>query len=178
MEPARTHLSTVVDNSPVTSGVDTSPESDDAGGVLSYEEWVKKNMDTQQYVPSFMMEEEVDKIGDLMEEILFHHKCYNCYKFLCCGGNVFHEVNCWAQELKTAMTIYGIQQIYKYRIDVLRGCMKEWKDWAFEAFDREKHYTRWRFGPQHVGLFVRCFKCDFCSEIDGKNCHVLYHKHC
>ena len=64
MESAGTHLSTVVDNSPVTSGVDTSPESDDAGGVLSYEEWVKKNMDTQQYVPSFMMDEEVDKIGD------------------------------------------------------------------------------------------------------------------
>ena len=82
MEPAGSLLSTVVENSPAPSGGTMSPENDDVGGVLSYEQWVKKNMDTQQYVPSFMMDEEVDKIGDLMEEILFHHKCYNCYKFL------------------------------------------------------------------------------------------------
>ena len=83
MEPVGSLLSTVVDNYPATSGGTKSPENEDVGGVLSYEQWVKKNMDTQQYVPSFMMEEEVEKIGDLMEEILFHHKCYNCYKFLC-----------------------------------------------------------------------------------------------
>ena len=75
------------------------------------------------------------------------------------------------------MTIYEIQQIHKYRIDLLHGCMKDWKDWAFEFFQREKHYTRWCFGPQHVGLFVRCFKCEFCCVCNGKKCYVLYHKH-
>ena len=51
--------------------------------MLSYEQWVVKNMEIQQYVPSFMMDDEAEKIGDLMEEILFHHKlkCFNCYKF-------------------------------------------------------------------------------------------------
>ena len=174
MEPT---LSTVGENSEATSG-EVSPETDDVAGVLSYEQWVVKNMEIQQFVPSFMMDDESEKLGDLMEEILFHHKCYNCYKFLCCGGNVFHEVNCWGQELKQDMTIYGIQQIYKYRIDVLRGCMKDWKEWAFEGFQREKHFMRWRFGPQHIGLFVRCFKCEVCCVKDGKSCHVLYHKHC
>ena len=80
MEAVGSLLSTVVDNSPASSGGNTSPENDDTAGVLSYEQWVAKNMDNQQYVPSFMIDDESEKIGELMEEILFHHKCYNCYR--------------------------------------------------------------------------------------------------
>ena len=83
MEPAGILLSTVVENSGAFSGQSVSPESEKVAGVLTYEHWVVKNMEIQQYVPSFMMDDEAEKIGDLMEEILFHHKlkCFNCYKF-------------------------------------------------------------------------------------------------
>ena len=45
--------------------------------------------------------------------------------------------------------------------------MKDWKVWAFEVFQRKKHFMRWRFGPQHIGLIVRCCKCDACAVCDG-----------
>ena len=48
-------LSTIGENSGASSG-DVSPESDEVTGVLSYEQWVMKNMEIQQYVPSFMMD--------------------------------------------------------------------------------------------------------------------------
>ena len=58
-------LSTVGENSEAMSG-EVSPESDDDTGVLSYEQWVVKNMEIQQFVPSFMMDDESEKVGDLM----------------------------------------------------------------------------------------------------------------
>ena len=70
------------ENSSASRGGNITSENDEVDGVLSCEQWVVKNMEVQQYVPSFMMDDESEKIGDLMEEILFHHKCYNCDKFL------------------------------------------------------------------------------------------------
>ena len=59
-------------------------------------------------------DDEGEKIIDFQEEIMFHHKCYNCYRFSCCGGNSIYKANCWAEDLKQDMTIHGIQQVYKY----------------------------------------------------------------
>ena len=63
MEPTVTPLSTVVDNSSASSGGTASPENDEVTGILSYEQWVMKNMETQQYIPYFMMDDKAEKSG-------------------------------------------------------------------------------------------------------------------
>ena len=49
MEMTEITLSTIGENSGASRG-DVSPESDEVTGVLSYEQWVVKNMEIQQYV--------------------------------------------------------------------------------------------------------------------------------
>ena len=45
-----------------------------------------------------------------------------------------------------------------------------------EKFKEEKHICM-PFQAHHVGFYVRCFQCKWCSMIDNKTYHTFYHTH-
>ena len=55
-------------------------------------------------VPNFMMRNKEEKLQELLEEILREHRCMTCQRYLCCGGGVYHDVNCWSKDLKAQVT--------------------------------------------------------------------------
>ena len=57
--------------------------------------------DEELRVPKFMMRSTEEKLQELLEEILRDHQCMTCRWYLCCGGGVYHDVNCWSEHLKT-----------------------------------------------------------------------------
>ena len=77
-------------------------------------------------VPKFMMRCEEEKLQELLEEILKDHRCMACRRYLdlCCGGGVYHDVNCWSENLKAQVTWDMIAGIRNYRLEVLNGSMK------------------------------------------------------
>ena len=131
-------------------------------------------------VPKFMMRCEEEKLQELLEEILKDHRCMTCRRYLCCGGGVYHDVNCWSENLKAQVTWDMIAGIRNYRLEVLNGSMKEWQEYAFETFDYYKHVKAHRsFRPHNYGLYVRCFSCLYCERHAAVKevCNAPHHKH-
>jgi hypothetical protein len=129
-------------------------------------------------VPSFMTinNNPYHTIKGIVDEIFRDHRCYDCAKFLCCSGTIFHDINCWYFDFCGSMDLDKLRQIYTYRIDVFKGVMKEWERYAFEPFDPETH-IKVMFGAQHYGFYVRCFTCKECCKKNNSTCHVNYHHH-
>mmetsp|Transcript_18543 Transcript_18543/g.23983 ORF Transcript_18543/g.23983 Transcript_18543/m.23983 type:complete len:92 (+) Transcript_18543:834-1109(+) len=71
----------------------------------------------------------------ILDEGLEQHKCTQCWSYLCCGGQFVHEVNYWVLDFYGTLTYNEISSIFQYRIDVLRGKLIAYTDWAFEPFD-------------------------------------------
>jgi len=109
----------------------------------------------------------------ILDEILEQHKCIQCWSYLCCGGQFVHEVNCWALDLYGTLTYDELLSIYQYRIDVYRGKLIDYTDWAFEPFNVSQHVTQ-QFKPHYIGFYIRCFKCVHCKDIP---CCSPFHEH-
>ena len=86
-----------------------------------------------------MMRSELVKQIEVLEEILAHHRCAECQCFLCCGGAVYSDVNCWTDNLKQHILWPLIQDIYQHRLNVFQGAMQGWEEYTFEPFDKNKH---------------------------------------
>jgi len=128
------------------------------------------------HLPPYMMRSELVKQIEVLEEILAHHRCTECKRFLCCGGAVFHDVNCWTDYLKQHISWTLLPNIYQHRLDVFQGGMKEWEDYTFEPFDKNKHIFI-PFKAHRIGFYVRCFTCNFCYGTTDKKCHCSFHQH-
>jgi hypothetical protein len=112
----------------------------------------------------------------MLDDVFTDHRCYSCSRYLCCGGTIFHDVNCWYFELCYEISLDKLRQIQTYRIDVYKGVMKDWEEYAFEPFNQDKHIKQ-HWGAQHFGFYVRCFTCTYCQAEDFSRCHVNYHHH-
>ena len=159
---------------PVDENPPPSPPS-----VAAFEEYCKKRKEQDERLretPSFFVECFQEKAYDLLFDVFEDHRCRSCRCFLCCGGGVFHEVNCWSHELADKVDLVQIRNIHTYRIDAMLGCMKGWEEFTYEPFEEEKH-VRNNFAPQYVGLYVRCFTCPRCTKIDSQRCHAAFHTH-
>ena len=77
----------------------TMHEEDTSSSSASSEEDTKELK-----VPKFVMRNEEEKFQGLLEEILRDHRCMTCRRYLCCGGGVYHDVNCWSEDLKAQVT--------------------------------------------------------------------------
>ena len=127
-------------------------------------------------VPPHMMRSELVKQIEVLEEILAHHRCAECQRFLCCGGAVFHDVNCWTDYLKQHVSWSLLQDIYQHRLNVFQGAMCDWEEYTFEPFDKNKHIYI-PFKAHRIGLYVRCFTCKYCYSKSDRKCHCLFHQH-
>ena len=93
---------------------------------------------------------------------------------------MYHDVNCWSENLKAQVTWDMIAGIRNYRLEVLNGSMKELQEYAFETFDYYKHVKAHRsFRPHNYGLYVRCFSCLYCERHAAVKevCNAPHHKH-
>ena len=145
--------------------------------IFCFEEWEAEQQKTpNKLIPTFAAESEEQKVLQFLEEISDAHKCNSCYTLLCCGNYMFHDVNCWFNDLRGSLSLADIRKIYTYKVDVLTGSMLGWEDYAYETFNVEKH-CRTPFQAHHVGFYVRCFQCVECSKVDNKKCHAPYHVH-
>ena len=128
------------------------------------------------HVPSFMMRSELVKQIEVLEEILAHHRCDECQRFLCCGTTVFHDVNCWTDYLKQYISWELIRDIYQHRLNVLQGGLKDWEEYTFQPFDKNRHIYI-PFKAHRLGLYVRCFTCEHCYGKSDRQCHCSFHRH-
>jgi len=145
--------------------------------IFCFEEWeAEQQQKPNKLIPTFAAESEQDKVLQFLEEISDAHKCNSCYTLLCCGSYMFHDANCWFNDLRGTLSLADIRKIYTYKVDVLTGSMLGWEDYAYETFNVEKH-CRTPFQAHHFGFYVRCFQCTECSKVDNKKCHAAYHVH-
>jgi len=153
-------------------------------GVYSFQELYTSDTDSDRSmelkleVPSFMTIEDDTymTIKALVDDIFGDHRCYSCSRFLCCGGCLLHDINCWYLDFCASADLDKVRQIYTYRIDIFKGAMKDWEHYAYEVFDPETH-LKINVGPHHIGFYVRCFTCKECKKQDNSTCHVNYHHH-
>lgn len=109
----------------------------------------------------------------MFDDVLEHHRCKTCRTMLCCGEYIWHDPDCWAAELRVHVVGRDIAALHNYRQQVFQGAMEGYTDWAFDMFDRERHYSL-PFQPHKVGLFIRCRKCPRCRT---QICNATYHNH-
>ena len=104
-------------------------------------------------IPTFAAESEEGKVLQFLDEISDARKCNPCYTLLCCRSYMFHDANCWFNEIRGTLSLADIRKIYTYKVDVLTGSMLGREDYAYETFNVEKH-CRIPFQAHHVGFYV------------------------
>ena len=69
---------------------------------------------------------------------------------------------------------------FKIFISTDSTCFKErckgWEEYTFEPFDKNKHIYI-PFKAHRIGLYVRCFTCNYCYSKSDRKCHCSYHQH-
>ena len=92
--------------------------------IFCFEEWQDaQEKQPNKLIPDFAAQSEEEKILQFLEEISDAHKCNSCYTLLCCGSYMFHDVNCWFNELRSTLSLADIRKIYTYKVDILTGSM-------------------------------------------------------
>ena len=127
---------------------------------------------------SYSVQDDKDsEVVDLLyNEILDHHRCKQCTRFLCCGGVLTHLDPCWAENYRGDLTVDDVTSIHKYRWSMISYHLSDY-DEELRSQPNQCDLLNYRYRVARCGFYVRCMICNVCTRNDRKMCHTQYHNH-